>query len=254
MNKPLLSAILSAFLPLFSMGQFLSEKASIESALAAAAENNKMIFLMMDARECATCNQVADMALKDDALRRYLSSRFVVLRIGADHPESVMLQQTYQAAGKNMVLFLDKQGTLIHRFNGSSSHTTDYIREAEIAYRQKENGIAIRQLEAAAATDKLSTAALYKLIKTRNALNYAIDSLLDQYVTQLPPDSLAKLPVLQRIIQLSPVLMSRADAILRNNPDLFRQAWYSLPLDERIEINRRIISKTQPSHTTITIT
>jgi len=245
MNKPLLLTILVTILPLFLKAQFLSEQAILKAALSSAAANNKMVFMMMDARECTTCNLVADKALQDDALRQYLGSRFIVLRIGVTHPERVSLQQTYHAEGGNMVLFLDKQGTLIHRYNGSSTHTTDYISECEIAYKQKENGVAIRQLEQTAATGKLSTADLYKLLQVRNKLNYSIDSLLDQYVMQLPPDSLEKESVLQRIAQMSPILMSQADATMRNNPELFRQAWYGLPLNDRIEINRRIIFKTR---------
>jgi len=245
MNKPLLSTILITLLPLFSQAQFLSEKASIKAALSSAAANNKMIFLMMDARACTTCNLVADKALQDDALKQYLGSRFIVLRIGVNHPERLSLQQTYHAEEGNIVLFLDKQGTLIHRFNGSTTHTTHYIKECEIAYRQRENGVGIRQLEQTAVAGKLSTDDLYKLLQVRNELNYSIDSLLDQYVVQLPPDSLEKISVLQRIAQMSPILMSQADATLRSNPDLFRQAWYGLPLNDRIEINRRIIFKTR---------
>jgi hypothetical protein len=192
MNKALLSAVLISIHPLFSRAQFLSEKASIKTALSSATVNNKMVFLMIDAWDCTTCNLFADKALQDDALRQYLGARFIVLRIGIDHPESVSLQQAYHAEEGNIVLFLDKQGTLIHRFNGSSTHTTDYIRECETAYRQKENGAAIRQLEQTAATGNLSSADLYKLLQVRNGLNYSIDSLLDQYVMQLPQDSLEK--------------------------------------------------------------
>jgi len=245
MTRPLLSAILITILPLFLKAQFLSRQATLKAALFSAAANNKMIFLMMDARACTTCNLVADKALQDDALKQYLGSRFIVLRIGVNHPERLSVQQTYHAEGGNIVLFLDKQGTLIHRFNGSTTHTTRYIKECEIAYRQRENGVAIRQLEQTAVAGKLSTNDLYKLLQVRNELNYSIDSLLDQYVVQLPPDSLEKISVLQRIAQMSPILMSQSDATLRSNPDLFRQAWYGLPLNDRIEINRRIIFKTR---------
>lgn len=248
MKKPLLAVValtLAIFLPFFLQAQFLSENASIKAALSSAAADDKMIFLMMDARDCITCNLVADKALQDDALRQYIGSRFIVLRIGINHPERVTLQQTYHAEGGNMVLFLDKQGTLIHRFNGSSTHTTDYIKESETAYKQKENGVAIRQLEQAAAAGRISTDDLYRLIQIRNNLNYTIDSLLDQYVLQLPADSLEKTAVLQRIALMSPILESKTDIALRRNPNLFRLAWYTLPLDDRIEINRRIILKTR---------
>lgn len=207
MKKTLLSTILTIILPLFLQAQFLNGQATMKTALSSAAANNKMIFMMVDAAECTTCNFVADKALQDDALKQYLGSRFVVFRIGINHPERVHLQQTYHAAGGNIVLFLDKQGTLIHRFNRSSTHITDYIRECEIAYKQKENGVAIRQLEQAAATGKLNPTDLYKLLQVRSELNYSIDSLLDQYVMQLPTDSLEKLSVLQRIAQMSPILV-----------------------------------------------
>lgn len=203
-----------------------------------------MIFLMMDAAECEQCNIVADMSLQNEELKRYIGSKFIALRIGINHPERAALKQTYNIGDGNMVLFLDEQGTLIHRFNQSSSKSSDYIREGEIAYNQKEDGATIRSLEQAALAGQLNTANLYKLTEARNRLGFPIDSLLDVYVMRLPVDSLKKPPVLQRIAQMSPILQSKADITLKRDINLFQEAWYKLPPEERVEINRRIINKT----------
>lgn len=243
--KIVVTLTLTTLLPFFLQAQFLSRNSTVKDALASAAAKGKMIFLMLDAEDCNQCNDVADKALQDRALKQYLEEKFVALRIGQNNPERITLQQTYNLGEGNIVLFLDEKGTLVHRFNQSTTISSAYIKEGEIAYGQKERGSAFRSLEKAAAASKLSSEDLYNLLKIRSELGMPTDSLLDHYVAQLPADSLKTLSALQRIAQMSPILGSKADMALRGNFDLFQQAWYRLPLNERIQINRRIISKTR---------
>lgn len=231
--------------PFFSQAQFIARTNNMKAALASAAAGSKMIFLMMDAEDCVQCNNVADKALQDKTLKRYLEEKFVALRIGVNHPERATLQQAYNSGEGNIVLFLDEQGTLVHRFNQSTTISSAYVREGGIAYSQKKKGATFRSLEQAAMAGRVSTEDLYSLLKISNELGKPTDSLLDRYVAELPADSLKTMLVMQRIAQMSPTLGSKADIALRSNFDLFQQAWYRLPLNERIHINRQIISKTR---------
>ena len=82
-------------------------------------------------------------------------------------------------------------------------------------------------------------------MQKRRTLSLPIDALLDQYVKQLPADSLNSITTIKRIAKMSPVLRSKADSAMRGNEQLFQQAWNSLFKGEQLAINREIIFKSR---------
>ncbi len=243
MKKILLAFILAN--PLLSFTQQLDTQADLAKARQTASANNKMIALVVEATACDDCNSTAAKSFEQGALRKYLADSFVVLHIGADHADRELLKEFYNYGDGHVVLFLDKQGTLVHRMNRSSTRYQEYIEEGKKALLNQTTGENLRALEKAGLDNQLSNDELYELISSRKKMGLPTDHLLEVYVSKLSTDSLSSPTTLQRIAQACPILRSAADKALRNNFDLFNQAWYKLPLPERQSINQQIISKTR---------
>lgn len=242
MKRILLVLVLAA--PLHAFTQLLPAGTALEEARQTAASYNKMIALLVESATCADCNITAEKALATPALQQYLADSFVVLRIGVDHADRDEVKRSYNYQEGNIVLFLDEQGTLIHRMSRSTTRYQDYIAEGKTALLKRPEGEKMRALEKTGLEGKLSNDELYALISSRAALRMPTDKLLALYVSRLSKDSLQSVTVLQQIARACPILGSGADKALRSNQELFTAAWSTLPLAERQAINRQVIAKT----------
>ncbi|WP_081169685.1 thioredoxin family protein [Niastella populi] len=243
MNFRLLILILLT--PAFSFAQFLSPDAPLQQAYIKATQQDRLIFLMIESEECQQCNDVADKAFQNDSLKNYVAANFVALRISPFHSDLNLLRDKYNYQGGNSVLFLDKWGTLVYRMNMSTTEYSKYLLQCRIALTKKAEADQLRSLEQDALTGKIETDRLYQLMQKRRTLSLPIDALLDQYVKQLPADSLNSITTIKRIAKMSPVLQSKADSAMRGNEQLFHQAWNSFYKGEQLAINREIIFKSR---------
>lgn len=238
--------LLTLLLPVFAGAQFFAPDTPLQQAFIEATQKDKLIFLMIESAECQQCNDVADKALENDLLKNDLKKNFVSLRISPLHADLHYIQEKYNHhGGGNIVLFLDKWGTLVHRMSISTTRYETYLKENMMASQKKTEADHARTLEKEALTGSLDITRLYALIELRKTLALPTDELLNQYVSQLPADSLTTLTTLQRIARMSPVLNSNADIALRKNQELFNQAWHGLPQKERVAINNQIIFKSR---------
>jgi hypothetical protein len=142
-------------------------------------------------------------------------------------------------------LFLDKWGTLLFRMNISTTDHRRYMAQGKNALARKAEADQLRALELDALAGKLATGQIYELIYKRKALTLPIDALLDQYVSQLPEDSLNSISTIKRIAKLSPILRSKADSAMRKNAALFNQAWNSFNMSDLAIIAQDIAFKTR---------
>jgi hypothetical protein len=237
--------LLTILLPVFASAQFLAPDTPLQQAFIEATQKDKLIFLMIESAECQQCNDVADKALENDILKKDIKKDFIALRISPLHPDLNYIQEKYNYQAGNVVLFLDKWGTLVHRMNLSTTNYNSYVLECMNAILRKTEADHARTLEKEALTGSLDINRLYALMDLRKSLSLPTDDLLNQYVSQLPADSLTSVTTLKRIAGMSPALNSTADMALRKNQDLFNKAWYSLPQAERVVINRQIIFKSR---------
>jgi hypothetical protein len=237
--------LLTFLLPAFASAQFLAPDTPLQQAFIEATQKDKLIFLMIESAECQQCNDVADKALQNDTLKKDLKKNFIALRISPLHPDLNYIQEKYNYQAGNVVLFLDKWGTLVHRMNLSTTNYNRYVLECMNATMRKTEADHVRTLEKEAFTGSLDINRLYALMDLRKTLSLPTDDLLNQYVSQLPADSLTSLTTLKRIASMSPVLNSNADIVLRKNQDLFNQGWNSLSQTERVAINNQIIFKSR---------
>jgi hypothetical protein len=241
MIKLLLSFVLLC--PVYAFSQFLATGATLEEAKKVATDKSKPIAVLVEASSCSECNTVAEKSLQNASLHSLLATDFVVLQISPEHEDRQYIQRTYNYREGNIVLFLDAEGTLIHRMNKSTTRYEEYIDECKKALQQQSGGADMRMLEMAGLEGKLNDEELLTLIKKRKTVGLTTDKLLELYTTRIPVDSLYTISMLQEIVRLTPILQSAADKALRKDMDLFKQAWYRLPLQERVLINQQIIQK-----------
>lgn len=232
-------------LPVFAAAQFLAPDTPLQQAYIQATQQDKLIFLMIESADCQQCNDVADKALQNDTLKNFIRNNFIAIRLTGEHPDLNFLKEKYNTLDGNSILFLDKLGTLVSRMNMSTSDYKRYISQCKYALTRKKEADGLRALELDALTGKLTTDNIYELMYKRKALALPVDALLEQYVRQVPADSLNSISTIQRIVRLSPVLRSKADSAVRKNAQLYNAVWNSFNPTEQVNINKDIIFKTR---------
>lgn len=237
--------LLTLLLPVFAAAQFLNPNASLQQAYIQATQQDKLIFLMIESDDCQQCNDVADKALQNDTLRNFIRNNFIAIRLNSEHSDLNFLKEKYNTVEGNSVLFLDKLGTLISRMNLSTTDYKMYISQCKYALSRKTEADGLRALELDALTGKLTPDRVFELMYKRKALALPIDALLDQYVRQLPADSLNSISTIKDIVRLSPILKSKADSAVRKNARLYNEVWNSFTPTEQVSINKDIIFKTR---------
>lgn len=237
--------LFTLLMPFFAAAQFLAPNTPLQQAYNLAAQQDKLIFLMIEAADCQQCADVAGKALQNDILKNYLKENFIAIRIPAEHPDLKFLKEKYNTEGGHTILFLDKWGTQVFRTNMSAIDYRQYLSQGNYALARKADADKLRTQEQEALAGKFTTDKIYELMNKRKAIGLPIDALLNQYVSLLPQDSLNSIITLKRIAQLSPILQSKADLAMRKNAALFNELWSSFNLTERALISKDIINKTR---------
>ncbi|MBL7743327.1 MAG: DUF255 domain-containing protein [Chitinophagaceae bacterium] len=243
MKKPILIAIFLTFFSLRAFNQVKFENISFEQALQKAKESGKLIFLQFESPDCDQCNEVADRGLEDPKIGNRLEQGFISIKITGNDPDRKRIANFYGKEKFFGSVFLGTDGNLIHTFPKTTTFSEDYIKQIDIALYKAGEGLGVSQLEKEYRSGNKSIGILEQLLILRKTLIIQTDSLLDEYVSLLPDDSLRSPTTLVFIARQYPLIGSNADKILRKNFDLFNKSWYSLSLGERVNINNRIIYK-----------
>lgn len=225
--------------PVFSQVQF--QNASFADALLQAKEQGKLIFLQLESPDCRQCTEVADKAFSDKELSAAINQTFVPLYINAKHPGRKWIETEYNSPNGFGTLFIDAGGTLIHKFSGTVSMPGKYREQIDIALNKAGENLKVSELEREYRNGNKSPGFLEQLLLKKKALGLNLSSLLDEYTSLLPADSLASVYTLQFIASLSPVLDTKADLAMRKNKELFNKAFNGLPITKRMEIGKWIL-------------
>ena len=225
----------------FAQVQF--ESLSFEQALLTARQAGKMLFVQFESPSCDQCNEVADKAFEDARLGNQLKQGFICIKIDAKNPDRNNIANLYDKGNFFGTLFIAADGSLIHNFPKTTTMADAYIKEIDQALTKAGEGLRLTQLEKQRNQDKNNMFLTEQLLLLRKSLYLDTDTLLDDYVSILPADSLESPSTLSFIAQQAPVIGSKADLVLRKDYSLFMNAWNTLPLPVRIGINNRIIYK-----------
>lgn len=242
MKKPIL-LLFAAIFSLSSFGQVRFESFSFQQALQRAKESGRLIFLQLDSPTCDQCNEVADKGLEDPNLAAQLEQAFVCVRFGSDHPDRNKVADLYNKEKFFGSLFIGADGALLHSFPKTTTLSSEYFKQIDIALTKAGEGLRISEFEKEYKNGNRSIGLIEQLLLLRKTLYLNTDTLLDEYVSLLPADSLQSPSTILFIARLYPVTGSKADAAIRKDYALFNKAWYQLSLSDRIGINNMIIYK-----------
>jgi len=217
------------------------QRISLADALAKAKSESKFIFLQLESPTCSECTEVAEKGLSDNSLSKMINESFVPLYINADHKDRKEIENMYNSPNGFGTLFIDQNGTLIHKFPSTTTMSSKYKEQIEIAFNKAGENVRVSELEKQYLNGNKSLGFLEQLMLKKRELNLDNTFLLDEYVSLLPTDSLTSISTLQFLASMYPVLGSRADFTLRRDTALFNKAWYQIALDKRVNLNSRII-------------
>ncbi|MGZ3880552.1 MAG: thioredoxin family protein [Flavisolibacter sp.] len=208
-------------------------------ALRNAQAQGKLIFLQFEAVDCEQCNDVANKGLSDKAVADRINQTFFCLKIDAHHPDRNRIAEQYNVnSDKGFgTLFIDNNGTLVHKFLSTTSRSSEYLNQTDIALAKAGESLKINELEKEYKSGNRSYGFLETLLLKRRALNFPTDSLLDEYVDALPPDSLNTVNTICFIAQMTPYIDSKPFKVMTADRNFFDRAWYTMPNQSRVQIN-----------------
>lgn len=225
--------------PVFA--QIAFQSGPFSQALAKAKDESKLVFLQVASPSCRECNAVADKGLSDKELSQLINQTFVAIHLSKDHRDRWWIESTYNLPDGFGVLFIDGNGTLIHRYAGSTTQPQQYKEQIDLALYRAGESLKVSELEKEYRNGNKAPGFLEQLLLKKKALNLSTTELLNEYVSLLPADSLSSVYTLQFIASLAPVYGSSAYTALRKDAALFNRAWYALPSGRRAAINSAII-------------
>ena len=242
MKKPILFLLAFIFsLPAFCQVRF--EPISFDQALQRSKESGRLIFLQLDSPTCDQCNEVADKGLEDTKLAAQLEQGFICVRFGPGHPDRNRVADLYNKEKFFGSLFIGSDGALLHSFPRTTTSSSEYFKQIDIALTKAGEGLRISEFEKEYKNGNRSIGLIEQLLLLRKTLYLNTDTLLDEYVSLLPDDSLRSSSTILFIAKLYPVTGSKAYTAIRKDYALFNKAWYQLSLPDRIGINNMIIYK-----------
>lgn len=215
----------------------------LSTALTRAQAENKLLFVQLQSADCRQCNDVGAAGVDDSKVVQTMANDFLFLLVPPASPDYETLSAKHRL--QFGTLFLDASGSLIHLIRSTNSQGTMYTTEAGKALQNRSAVAELSAMEEQFKAGNRSFTFLEKLVQKRMQLSRPADEVMKEYVYLLPDDSLQSLSSLRFIARTAPVLGSDASTKLRRDQDLFNQAWYSIPLQERIQINQLILGKTK---------
>lgn len=239
MRNALLLLCIAFVSPAFSQVAF--QNISFSDGLSKAKAEGKLVFLQVASPSCRECNAVAEKGLSDKELSNLVNQTFVALYVGPRSNDRRQVEAAYNLPDGFGTLFIDGNGTLIHRYAGSSTRPQPYKEAIDLALYRAGESLKVSELEKEYRNGNKTPGFLEQLLLKKKSLNLDNTGLLDEYVSLLPADSLSSAYTLQFIASMMPVLHSKADAALRKDSVWFNQAWLALPSGRRAAINSGII-------------
>jgi hypothetical protein len=236
--------VLLLFICAVSLAQVTITNASFDKALKQARKEKKLLMVVIDSKTCEQCNAVATKGLSSEAAYA-LNSMVVAIRPAAGTDEwQHMVDAYFRPVNQQFgVLFFNRDGDLVHRYNGSTSAPDGYLQEASRAMKQQQSPLATpEQLQQKWESNPSDTASLRQLILLKKSYQQEAQSLVDTYAKSIPADSFHVPAHITAVISLAPVLGSYADSVARRTDTAqFRKAWYQMDLPTRSRINMQII-------------
>ncbi|MCX6221163.1 MAG: hypothetical protein NTZ69_09240 [Bacteroidia bacterium] len=220
------------------------ENLSFNEALSKATKTNQILFIQLES-DCLQCNDVAESGLSGDELSA-LFSKFICLKVlnnSEDYKQ--ILSSYYLYPNLPTSLFVDSKGNYLASLNNfSTSNKNEYFKLAAKALATKENP-PFKPYTEAIAKNGLQRESLKTFITKLNEQNFNTDSLIENYIENLTIRELRDESELSFLIQSAPLVNSRVYNLIRQDYPLFKKVFESFPMEERIKINQKVLTKSK---------
>jgi len=230
--------------PVFSQIVFQKDLTWEQLSKKAKAEK-KLVFLHLEDDQCQQCNDVASQGFGASILKEKYENNFVSQRSNVKTENGKKLAEKFGITGALVSLYIDADGNILNRFNGSTSAAFVYAEQADIAVGRK-GGKKLADYEKEYKAGERSSRFLKEYIFKRKELSLPIDALLEEFVGQLPIDSLKNYEVVRFILGQGPSINSREYNIVQSGAprSLIDSVYKTIPRAEAVAMNNAIINNT----------
>lgn len=215
------------------------EQGTWADALKKAKKQKKLLFLHFDKPDCDGCTEVANVAFNSPLTREKFALNFISFRTNGSTGIGKELADKLEVECTPSSIFLDTDENPLARFCGSTSLDRAYLEKAEEALTKHRERPMKSLMDAYVGGDR-SPALMRTYIERRREVGLSTTALLDEYVQQLPADSLRSGTVLRFIFEQGPVLGSKADSVFRLNYPRTDSLYKAVGLKKAIELNNLI--------------
>jgi thioredoxin-related protein len=216
-----------------------------EQAAKKAKAEKKLIFLHLENSKCQQCNDVATQGFSSPDLKDKFEKNFISLRANVETERGRKLAEKFQIRGALISLFIDADGNILNRYNGSTSRALTYDEQAEIALGRKDEKH-LSDYEKEYKAGARSSGFLEEFIVKRKEVTLPVDDLLEEYVGRLPVDSLGNYEVLKFVYLQGPSLDSKVYKVIKAvvPQQTIDSLYKSVAVDEAVAMNKAIIEST----------
>ncbi len=238
--KKIASLLFLTFLSFTTVvGQDYFESLSFQKALLKAKKKKKLLLVQLESPSCMQCNEVGKKGLSSQGVQEIVEKSFISVWYKPDSEDWKTLSKKYTLAFGT--LFFDASGQLLHKYAQTTSSGEMYIAEIK-RVQQKKKGLAqLGVFEKRYNNGEREYGFLRSFILAKINHGFRADTLVNDYLTSLPKDSLTKKENILFLANTAPMIDSFADSIMRSERTLFNTCWMSLPNTERVRINQAII-------------
>jgi len=220
------------------------EEIGFSEALAKAKKSGQLIFIQLES-DCDQCNSVADEGLSGSDISA-LFDKFICIKAvynGSDYKKIVSDYRIYPNYPSSLIVASDGS-YLASMLNKSTNNRNEYIKLAATAMSNEKNP-PFKKYEDALTKEKADRAVLRKYIIKLNDNNFNSQDLVEKYAGDLTLKELEDTSELKFLIRTAPIVNSTMSKLIRSNNALFQKTFESIPYEERVRINRKIIARSK---------
>ncbi|WP_114790055.1 hypothetical protein U0035_12155 [Niabella yanshanensis] len=218
----------------------LFEELSYKQALKKSAAFKKPVLLFYEMDDNEKWNEVIPKALSKPDIARLINDYFISIKVSLESKDRIIVQDLVNQKVPFSLYFLDEEGSLLPFLKSAMPVSMDSV--IKYALKTYQNRALVQQIEKTY-FDKgnKNIEDLKKLIQAKTDLGLDTKLLLTEFINLLPRDSFNTGSV-RFLMRQSPAFGSNAYQRAVNSAN-FSEAWWPMALQERIEINQRIIKK-----------
>lgn len=229
------------FLTMALRGQSPFLNITYKTALDRAAREDKLICVLYTSADCESCNETLYRHLSSGKVKQQINRSFIPVRVGSESGEREHLRVLFDLKIPAGILFVDGSGQLVYAVPYGAPLSIDSLINEALS-RQKSIEILRVKEKSYFGQNHKSIKDLEQLIAAKTNLEQDTRLLLTEYLGLVPRDSVNTLSVLWFLARQAPVFESMAYNIMVSSP-LYKEAWYQMPVEERVRINDQISGK-----------